>query len=517
MKKTFLKAAAAAAVVAATVALSSVAAFAATITSNDKTVLTGNYDGATNIKNSAVNCEVNITPTGASYEYTLTSQGERTGLIIPSLDTSSGKFKEDNAEIKFTTDGKFSIVIDSTSGNKKTTGLVMKKSDATANVELKRTNSDQIASAENLAAGTYSITRDKSVDSKGDSSYAAKITITVEATVTHSFSDGVITVVNDSSQGSVELTDGNGEAINVNGGKTDKLTGATTVNVKISPAKEYAIKSVTLGETELNVNDNTTSFNVDGDNTLTVTYAKLSKATESITYDLSGGLKAGDNGNGLYALEDMKCDSEGYVAGSSNPTLPDGMIPTAGAAIKIVPDTDGILLITYKQGKSSSKSGRCVESSASGAKQVYDKKFTDNDEIAQIAVTAGNEYYFYAYGGSKVKIKNIVFATDTAATKSQINKTKDYFCVDNSKNLYIIHPVTAEEMDAAKLYLKNGDSAVAGTETTEVYTGVTFGDSSSLESTDFGGSNIYVVKVTNASAENIATTTAFKWGTDTAA
>lgn len=104
---------------------------------------------------------------------------------------------------------------------------------------------------------------------------------------------------------------------------------------------------------------------------------------------------------------------------------------------------------------------------------------------------------------------------NTAETKAQIGHSADYYCVDNSA-LYIIHVVTDAEMDADTLYLENGENKVA--ETNEVYTSVKFADGSELTSSDnFGGKNIYVIKVNGATSSDVKSSTAFTWGTTAAA
>ena len=138
--------------------------------------------------------------------------------------------------------------------------------------------------------------------------------------------------------------------------------------------------------------------------TITVTNkteVAVSSATTSKVYDLTSGLTAGDNNNGLYAFEAMSYGSDNYIAGSNNPTIESNGVANAGTAIKFTAGTDGTLTIVWKQSSSNSKYGRCVEVLNGLATQKYNVACSESDETATISVKSGGTYYFYGYGGTK--------------------------------------------------------------------------------------------------------------------
>ncbi len=122
-------------------------------------------------------------------------------------------------------------------------------------------------------------------------------------------------------------------------------------------------------------------------------------------------------------------------------------------------------------------------------------------------------YASYTVNG-ETSIKNIKI-TDIAGTKTKINSTSDFYCVDDNA-LYIIHPVTETEMSASEIYMTKAGAKIDSTASDTVYTGIEFADGSSLTTADFGGSNIYAIKVNGANAGDIKSTTAFTWGTTAA-
>lgn len=139
--------------------------------------------------------------------------------------------------------------------------------------------------------------------------------------------------------------------------------------------------------------------------------------TEATTYvlDLTNGLSAGTDYNGISVLENMSYKSNtitlndntysGYVAGSSNPSLSNG-IPTSGAVFKFTPTVSCNLKLVFKLNNNKtfyflSANGTEIEAykNGTGSNAFYEKTYS---------LTAGEIYYAYA-SGSKIPIYYISY------------------------------------------------------------------------------------------------------------
>ncbi len=126
---------------------------------------------------------------------------------------------------------------------------------------------------------------------------------------------------------------------------------------------------------------------------------------EDVVVDLSAGLTAGTDYNGISVLDDMavkdgtEIDGVAYavsVQGSNNPKPNKGEVPTEGAAVKVAPKANGTFKIVFKLG--SGKSYHVVDSDLN----VIETASNDGSDslylVKEYKVEAGKTYYIYGNG-----------------------------------------------------------------------------------------------------------------------
>ncbi len=129
-------------------------------------------------------------------------------------------------------------------------------------------------------------------------------------------------------------------------------------------------------------------------------------ASTATGIDLSAGLTAGTDYNGISVLEDMTWKEgsveidgvtyAGSVAGKNNPSPKNGEIPTEGAAVVVTPTANGTLTVIFKLNNGKTYHVICSDgteietgSNDSGESQYLTKTYT---------VEAGKTYYVYGDG-----------------------------------------------------------------------------------------------------------------------
>ena len=190
--------------------------------------------------------------------------------------------------------------------------------------------------------------------------------------------------------------------------------------------------------------------------------------------DLSGGLKAGEDYNGISVGADMEdknkepvvftLDGEKYtslytVQGSDPKATPnDGAIPTEGTYVKVEPKRDGTFTIVTNYIGSGTKTLWFVRDNA-GTGETVESFGTSADEadVKSYEVKAGETYYFYAKGsnvmiaGIGIKYDNTddeTFVAVTGITGVAIEMTagetitlSGTVAPDNATNKYIVWSV----------------------------------------------------------------------------
>lgn len=192
------------------------------------------------------------------------------------------------------------------------------------------------------------------------------------------------------------------------------------------------------------------------DLSMNVTVVAPSKMAKTYEWETTNGFVAGDNGNGLYALEkmDYKTGNGGYVQGTNNPSVSNG-IPSSGAALKFVAAQDGTLDIkvffngTKTNYVYSDDGTKLAEYTGSGENEDYD---------FSVEVEAGKTYYAYA-SGSKIMIKSIKFtAAPTVLAGLQVSKS------DERNDLRLIGGITdkvaLEDVEEFGFEITNGVQTV---------------------------------------------------------
>ncbi len=131
------------------------------------------------------------------------------------------------------------------------------------------------------------------------------------------------------------------------------------------------------------------------------------KAIEDVVVDLSNGLTAGVNYDGIIVLDDMevKADSaytiEGVeypfnIQGSVNPKPNKGAVPTEGAAVKVTPAANGSFTVVFKLG--AGKSYHVVDADANVI-DTYTNESGESEYLPKTyTVEEGKTYYFYGNG-----------------------------------------------------------------------------------------------------------------------
>ena len=127
---------------------------------------------------------------------------------------------------------------------------------------------------------------------------------------------------------------------------------------------------------------------------------------EDVVVDLSAGLTAGVDYNGISVLDNMAVkdghtfdDGTEYavsVQGSVNPSPKNGDVPTEGAAVKVTPKADGTFKVAFKLG--GGKSYHLVDAD----KNVIDTYANESGDSVYLTkeykLEAGKTYYFYGNG-----------------------------------------------------------------------------------------------------------------------
>ena len=130
-------------------------------------------------------------------------------------------------------------------------------------------------------------------------------------------------------------------------------------------------------------------------------------ATTATGIDLSAGLTAGVDYNGILVMDDMKVlDDSAYeidgvaypfcVQGSVNPKPKNGEIPTEGAAVKVTPAADGTFKVVFKLGNG--KSYHMIDDAMTVIDTYLNETGASEYLVKEYKVEAGKTYYFYGNG-----------------------------------------------------------------------------------------------------------------------
>lgn len=135
------------------------------------------------------------------------------------------------------------------------------------------------------------------------------------------------------------------------------------------------------------------------------TEAPAETGAADVVVDLSAGLTAGVDYNGIFVLEDMAA-KEGttieetgitydfQVVGSNNPKPNKGEIPETGAVVKIVPAADGIFEVVFKL-----NGGKTFHMIDNEGNELDTMTADANTHLTkEYKVEAGKTYYFYGDG-----------------------------------------------------------------------------------------------------------------------
>lgn len=128
------------------------------------------------------------------------------------------------------------------------------------------------------------------------------------------------------------------------------------------------------------------------------------KKVEDVDVDLSAGLKAGTDYNGISVLEDFSVKEDPQeiggvsytyaVFGSSNASPKSGAVPEQGAAVKVVPAADGTFTIVFKL--NAGKQAYVVDGDANVIEYI---EASENSYLTKTyKVEEGKVYYFYGQG-----------------------------------------------------------------------------------------------------------------------
>lgn len=233
--------------------------------------------------------------------------------------------------------------------------------------------------------------------------------------------------------------EGNGNIV-VDGNIAD-ITGLTltlsnssnTYTSKITDAI-YNFGDVKNGEYTLSINDTSGLVAITSSTTITISedtdvigdiaIKASEKMSKTHTWDLTKGLVKGDNGNGLFAGEDMPLQTDGYAQGSTNPKLDnDKITPISGAYLTLYVSKAGIVRIdTHFTG---TKTTYVV---SEGVKLYSHEGAGIEDYLFEFEVEANKTYYVYA-SGSKVMINSISYTEEIANPTATV-----YYQYDNDEN-----------------------------------------------------------------------------------
>lgn len=196
----------------------------------------------------------------------------------------------------------------------------------------------------------------------------------------------------------------------------------------------YNFGNVKNGEYTLSINDTTGLVAITSSTTITISedtdvigdiaIKASEKMSKTHTWDLTKGLVKGDNGNGLFAGEDMPLKDDGYAQGSNNPKLDnDKITPISGAYLTLYVGKAGTVRIdTHFTGEKTTYV-------ASEGVQLYSHKGAGiEDYLFEFKVEANKTYYVYA-SGSKVMINSISYTEEIANPTATV-----YYQYDNDEN-----------------------------------------------------------------------------------
>ena len=120
-------------------------------------------------------------------------------------------------------------------------------------------------------------------------------------------------------------------------------------------------------------------------------------ATESLTLDLTGGLVAGSTYmEGMVSVGTDMPYTSNYVTNKTNPNVETG----EGALVRFQAKYDGTVRLKVQVGANKEF---CVHNKTTGDTEGHGKQTEKKDLTYDIAVEAGNEYYFYV-DGSKMRL-----------------------------------------------------------------------------------------------------------------
>ncbi len=135
--------------------------------------------------------------------------------------------------------------------------------------------------------------------------------------------------------------------------------------------------------------------------------AEETPATTATGIDLTAGLTAGVDYNGIMVMDDMvvkedsayEIDGVAYpfnIQGSNNPKPNKGAVPTEGAAVKITPAADGTFKVVFKLGNG--KSYHMIDADENII-DTYTNETGESEYLTkEYKVEAGKTYYFYGNG-----------------------------------------------------------------------------------------------------------------------
>ena len=168
---------------------------------------------------------------------------------------------------------------------------------------------------------------------------------------------------------------------------------------------------------------------------------KEETSLSNVVVDLSAGLTAGTDYDGISVLDDMAVKEgtvidgvtyEYSVQGSNNPKPNKGEIPTEGAAVKVTPKADGTFKIVFKLG--TGKSYHVVDSDLN----IIETATNDGSESLYLTkeyeVKADKTYYIY---GNGTKLPLYYLGLNYGATEEIKEEAKTGSVVDLSAGLSV--------------------------------------------------------------------------------
>ena len=251
---------------------------------------------------------------------------------------------------------------------------------------------------------------------------------------------------------------------------------------------------------------------VSGEN-VTITLSEMSYTSKTYVWDLSKGLTKGDNGNGLYALENMNVQNDGTIQGLENPSYTTGKIPTGpngseeGAILKLMAKTAGQWKITWKTGSGKTVYG-VKETGPDATTEIYKHATTADEEDTYVFNVDANETYYFFGTGTKLKYSAISFVTTEQPKftyKEAITKGNDVYVIGQ-----IAGTDTADVDEigfgiAAKSASGVFDPANAGISQDTVFKSIVDGDVSVAAETS--GMLFAAIKVTGAAGKDLYVST----------